>query len=414
MMNKNTYILFISLFILFRMNIFCQSNPDCLICHNDKDLTKIGENNIEISMFVDEEKFSTSTHGELSCIDCHIDLSEVDDFPHNENLNEVNCGDCHSDIEEEYNSSQHGYSLKSGNKNAPKCWSCHGKHDILSSSYPSSKANKSNLPETCGFCHNKFGFKIGSENHFADNIENYINSIHGKNIKNGIGEAASCSDCHGTHNLKGARHTESKVNKRNIPETCGKCHLEIYAEFKTSIHGELLDEGNLDMPSCTNCHGEHNIKSAKYPESTVYSGNIENTCANCHAEIGIMEKYGIKIEQVKTYKESFHGVASKFGLRTTANCASCHGVHNIRTHDDPKSSVYISNIPTTCGKCHEGANINFSKGKIHINPESIESGSVYWINIFFKWFTITIIIGLIIHIIMDLSRRLRNRIKKIH
>lgn len=126
-----------------------------------------------------------------------------------------------------------------------------------------------------------------------------------------------------------------------------------------------------------------------------------------------MGKYGIMSEQVATYEESFHGIASKFGSETVANCASCHGVHDIRRPDDPKSSVYIENIPQTCGKCHEGANINYAKGKIHVNPKKKEAGIIFYVAFAFKWLTILTMLGLIGHIFLDLNRKSKDwRLRK--
>lgn len=127
-----------------------------------------------------------------------------------------------------------------------------------------------------------------------------------------------------------------------------------------------------------------------------------------------MGKYGIEVEQVKTYERSFHGVAIKFGEKKVANCASCHGTHNILLPEDPDSPVNINNIPETCGKpdCHPGANINYAKGKIHVNPYKKEAGAIYYVAFFFKWLTILTMCGLIIHIILDLQKRGRRWIKE--
>ena len=40
-----------------------------------------------------------------------------------------------------------------------------------------------------------------------------------------------------------------------------------------------------------------------------------------------------------SYLASYHGMASKVGSNTVANCASCHGVHNILPSSDPRSTI---------------------------------------------------------------------------
>jgi len=122
-----------------------------------------------------------------------------------------------------------------------------------------------------------------------------------------------------------------------------------------------------------------------------------------------MARYGIEADQVETFEESFHGIAVRFGSKRVANCASCHGTHDIRPSDDPASSVNPANIPRTCGKCHPGANPNYARGKMHINPKVRGAGIVYWVASFFKYLTLVTVAALIVHILLDLWRRFKDR-----
>jgi hypothetical protein len=123
------------------------------------------------------------------------------------------------------------------------------------------------------------------------------------------------------------------------------------------------------------------------------------------------EKFNIPFNPVKTFKHSFHGIANELGSRKVANCASCHTAHNVLPPTDPRSSVNPANIPSTCGKagCHPGANANYARGRFHIDPESRSSGIIYWVALFFKILTISTLAGLILHILMDLVKKLRER-----
>jgi hypothetical protein len=123
----------------------------------------------------------------------------------------------------------------------------------------------------------------------------------------------------------------------------------------------------------------------------------------------LIKEYDIPIEAVETYKESFHGVAIKFGAKTVANCASCHESHAIFKSDDPRSSIHIANIPRTCGKCHPGASENFAKGKIHVNPAKKEAGIIYYVGQFFKYLTLSVMLALVVYIILDLRKKLKIR-----
>ena len=54
------------------------------------------------------------------------------------------------------------------------------------------------------------------------------------------------------------------------------------------------------------------------------------------------------------------------GSSAVANCASCHGVHNILPSSDPKSTINHANLAHTCGQCHPGANDKFIANKVHL------------------------------------------------
>ena len=330
--------------------LFCASAgtaqvKKCEICHGKPDFKKVLESGRIKSLYVDEQILSGSVHGEKNCEACHVDVTEI---PHGTDIKPVDCTNCHYE------------------------------------------GNPVGAPDT----------KMYKE---------YRESAHGLAIQNGDPDAPICQDCHDGHNIRKHGDSSSLVSRTNVSRTCGACHLDEFADFQKSIHGKLLSEGNPDVPSCTGCHREHDIRAASDPASSVNASNIDVTCPVCHSAEGIMEKYGIKTEQVETYRESFHGVASKFGVRTVANCASCHGTHYILPPDDPNSMVHLANIPVTCGKCHPGANTNFAKGKIHIAPKNPSSGIIYYIGLFFKWLTISVLIFLAIHISLDLFRKVRNR-----
>ncbi len=323
------------------------SMEKCTLCHGKPEFRKLLVHGAIRDVFVTGDSLKGSVHEKKVCTDCHFDVSEI---PHRERPKRVTCTHCHF------------------------------------------KGNKEGAPQ-------------------SDNVLAYFESVHGKAIAAGNAKAPLCQDCHGDHQIFKAGNPESTVSRFKVAETCGRCHMEFYAKYKTSIHGIALEEGVAEAPSCTGCHGEHRIYAHTDPKSTVFPTHVSEQCSKCHASITIMSKFGIEAEQVATYNESFHGVASKFGSRTVANCASCHGVHDIRPPEDPFSMVHPRNIPETCGKCHPGASANFAKGKIHVDAKKKESGIIYWTATFFKYLTIGTMLALIVHIFLDMygrTRRLRG------
>jgi hypothetical protein len=62
-------------------------------------------------------------------------------------------GACHQDKYLQYDDYYHGAAYKKGAADAPSCWQCHGAHQILPASDPSSTVSPAMLPVTCGKCH---------------------------------------------------------------------------------------------------------------------------------------------------------------------------------------------------------------------------------------------------------------------
>ena len=66
----------IFLFFALPLLLFSQSNEDCFDCHNDEEL-EFERNGKLISLFVNEDDYNSSIHGDMECIDCHSDFDIV-------------------------------------------------------------------------------------------------------------------------------------------------------------------------------------------------------------------------------------------------------------------------------------------------------------------------------------------------
>ncbi|MBM2815105.1 MAG: hypothetical protein HW421_1867 [Ignavibacteria bacterium] len=200
----------------------------------------------------------------------------------------------------------------------------------------------------------------------------YATDIHkSKNI--------TCADCHGgdatTYDMDVAmdrnRGFLGVPKPQDRMKMCIKCHsdekrmkrlgsalpTDQFKKLQNSVHGQPSSNNRGYIADCISCHGVHNIASPGNPASTVYATKIPALCGNCHSNANYMKMYNHKlpIDQVEKYKTSLHGIQNSKGDITVAQCASCHGHHDIRTAKDPKSSVYVSNIPEVCSKCHSDA-----------------------------------------------------------
>lgn len=283
----------------------------------------------------------------------------------------------HADAHAAYDQGFHARGIQGG-MNAATCVDCHTRNrdmtTILPARDPSSTINRSNIAETCGRCHGDKSVMQGS------GISNrpflsYRESVHAKALAQGNVSAAVCTDCHRSHDILPASDPRSPIAKVNIPGTCSKCHKSESAEFMQSVHGQAVARGVSRSPVCTDCHGIHGIKSpVEQATATASSAVATETCAGCHEGVALTREFGVAGGRVSSYKDSYHGLASELGSKVVANCASCHGVHNILPSSDPKSMIATNNLPQTCGQCHIGAGANFASGKIHLTSELVAVG----------------------------------------
>jgi cytochrome b subunit of formate dehydrogenase len=220
---------------------------------------------------------------------------------------------------------------------------------------------------------------------------------------------AGCSDCHTAHSPLPATDPASSIYRANVSHTCGACHAEIAAQFDRSIHGLAVSSGVQDSPVCTDCHGEHRILAVSAVGSPVSATNIPiRVCGPCHADLRLGEKYGLPAEQVPSYQDSFHGLAARGGVQQVANCASCHGVHNILPSSDPESYIHPDNLAHTCGQCHAGAGSRFAIGPVHVVAEQTPNVVAYWIRAIYIPLIWVTVIGMLLHNLLDLIKKTHN------
>jgi formate dehydrogenase gamma subunit len=412
-----------------------------------------------VSLFVEETRLKDSIHASMACVDCHTGLS-IRDLPHAKTIEPVRCQTCHAiagfeksvhgmtggcqtchgsheirsiddpksstnrihvsgtcarchqEEQKKFLTSAHSTALASGSKAAPSCVDCHGAHDISpveSSESPLFRTREAGVCLKCHLENRDIRKQVGVAAGF---VAGYQTSVHGVALASGNLKAAACSDCHGSHDLRKASDPSSRVNKQNIAETCARCHPGISKTYSGSIHGTVLKKGNVDAPACTDCHGEHEIYARSDPRARVAAKNVsEQVCAKCHNSVQLNRKYGMPSGLFETYSDSYHGLAARAGSVEVANCASCHGVHNIKPSSDPASTVNRVHLAATCGRCHPGANKNFARGSVHVTVARNSGGAVlYWIRAFYISLIVLVVGSMFLHNLLDFLKRARHRL----
>jgi len=395
---------FICLFSIYATGQYVSS---CLDCHRAPIQAMTADGTIRI-LKINKQDLEESVHKILKCEDCHIKSGKN---THPKELSLRSCPNCHPQEANQFLNSPHGIAQNKKDPDAPRCISCHNYHKILSSKEQNSPTNPLHIKDLCFKCHTNP--RIVKEHNLksVELIKAYEKSVHAQLAKSGEPRAL-CIDCHGIHEAKPLDYFKKPQVKILIPKVCGHCHKNILLDYQKSIHGKAIAKKILDAPVCTDCHGEHNIAAVRSKFSKVSEKELPKTCASCHEEEKLTEKYGILSKRYSTYLDSYHGIINKYGNAYVANCASCHGYHNILPSSDPNSTINKKNLPKICGKCHPKSNEKFVMGKMHVRAVKSESFGVFLVRKFYTWFIIILMVIFLFHITLDIIKAKRRRRKR--
>jgi len=262
------------------------------------------------------------------------------------------------------------------------CASC---HSDLTRQHPDD--NVAARPVNCSTCHER-------------QSETYGASVHAIALRQGEKSSATCVDCHGSHEVLPPTSPNSPLHFSKLADTCGSCHDDAARDVALSVHGKSAARGYREAATCTDCHSEHKIEALKATSSLHISKDV---CSKCHASEKINTKFRLPRDRVKTFFESYHGMASQYGSTLAAHCGSCHGYHKVLPSTDPVSTIHTNNLVATCGKCHPGATDKFAQGKVHIDIASAKSGGPlgeqvnWWVRKIYIVLIVGVIGGMVAH-----------------
>jgi predicted CXXCH cytochrome family protein len=330
-----------------------RDNDYCLSCHSQEGLTKTFPNGDVVSVTIDREALHDSVHGIGN------------------EWQALACSDCHGD---------YAY------PHAPTLAESYREYSLAM--YP-----------LCAECHQRY-------------YERTQNSVHDAALAEGKAEAAVCTDCHGAHDTPVPDEPRSRIS-----ETCAECHTDIFEVYRESVHGAaLLEEGNEDVPTCIDCHGVHNIGD---PTTNLFRVRSPELCATCHNDEALMAKYDISTDVFETYVADFHGTTVTLFEHDDPNaetnkavCYDCHGVHDIKSADDPEAGIK-ANLLETCQKCHPDASEGFADSwTSHFVPSLESNPLVFLVNLFYD-IVIPFTVGFFTLIVStDIYRRVRVRLRR--
>jgi nitrate/TMAO reductase-like tetraheme cytochrome c subunit len=259
-----------------------------------------------------------------SCIDCHAALDDAKlanpaklyagDIHHQAGLT---CADCHGgDPKDE---SMSAMSRSKGFHGVPK---------------------KALIPDFCARCHSDIAYMHRFNPKMrADQLTQYLTSVHGKRLHQGDTKVAACVDCHGVHNILAVSDSRTPVYPTNVASTCARCHADAaymksykiptdqMAHYQKSVHAQVLSAGDTSAPTCTTCHGNH---GATPPGVR----SVSNVCGTCHV-------FFAQLFEKSPHQAPF----AKMGL---PGCVQCHSNHEIVKPSDEWVGVGAKSVCVTC------------------------------------------------------------------
>jgi hypothetical protein len=189
-------------------------------------------------------------------------------------------------------------------------------------------------------------------------------------------DSVSCAGCHEPHRTLPPEDEQSSVNVVNQSRTCGTCHAQVASAWSSDSHGKavaaLATPGakppaggeHVDPPACSACHGAHGMLVPSQPD---FGAAMVQRCGACH------EGYE------ESFADSYHGQANTLGSPIVATCASCHGSHGILPSSDTASMVNPDHVLQTCQSCHQQATAGFALFQPHADHNDRDRYPyVYW------------------------------------
>jgi predicted CXXCH cytochrome family protein len=394
---------------------FSFENETCLECHGSRDILEMSEEERlemviptpekkevykgKLSLYVDYEKFQSTVHRDLSCIDCHND---IEDIPHAQRLGMVDCAQCHEEIVGQYNKSKHAQ------VSHRLCFECHNPHATTSFRKLSQKeridiclqCHEENghrwLPQRalhfqyleCTVCHSPEAVKGLFFHLTAEGKDGKRFSLTYRQLEDFTrgynGDVAKAIDRNGNgivevHEINRflAKLKEQGVESPELEEKvlilrpyhnftdevkqikdCTMCHVS-GAPFYSQVMLRLPEEGG----------GWRTVKMDKaiigkippIPSKDNYFNTVHGKngveCIDCHADLRVLRAgEGFTVKELKTpvcgqchekvmaeYKNSLHAKVSK------KICFECHDPHSSVSFEE----MNVEQRQAICTKCHD-------------------------------------------------------------
>ncbi|MBW2026882.1 MAG: respiratory nitrate reductase subunit gamma [Deltaproteobacteria bacterium] len=280
------------------------------------------------SWLIDPAKFHMSAHGQISCQECHEDISSMKLHPDPELVGKrrlaffdpQHCLVCHDEVEEDLDNGVHGRKRISNKKKYGYCIRCHKPHYQMRVGEDRIGHFKEGIPreKQCSACH-EMREKLPS---FEEDDRACISCHIKSDLLHSQGREAAqhlCLHCHGK-GMGEASHITAK--------TLGLIDLSQYRHTVHSAltciecHKSAAAFGHADQKSveCLSCHVRHDEKKAHDAHLTV-------SCGACH------------VNSIEPFRDE---TSKEIRFKVVRESSGLLKVHEMPRHLDTES----------CKKCH--------------------------------------------------------------
>jgi predicted CXXCH cytochrome family protein len=213
--------------------------------------------------------------GDISapCASCHgvhgvATVAQLGEAPARQRMNGV-CVACHQE-----------QALPATDPHATEvgCWTCHSPHRVHAVDDPQALVAPAQQARTCGVCHDTAFANWDTDAHGMQ-LRQALATPGATHVLPLSRETPTCTGCHGGHGMVAV---EDEAFPHFAVGRCADCHQHHADTFFGTYHGKATALGSRIAASCADCHGSHQVFAQDDPRSMVHQANLIETCGDCH------------------------------------------------------------------------------------------------------------------------------------
>ena len=304
----------------------------------------------EAAWLIDAERFHVAVHGELSCRDCHEDISEKKLHPDPADVSKAlkdffqpeECTACHEEVVEEIAEGSHGGQEETAWQRFDHCIECHDPH------YQAGGGDNDTIPDL----NQPVAVKTSRSHESQPEIPDFSDEdqaclqchlgVSGNEPLSAEKTATFCFHCHGSSHRRPGRQMYSHplIDEAQYPSTP---HADVSCMV---CHPRSMEFGHDDQPvgDCKQCHRSHE-------EKTAHDAHAGVMCGACHLNAVTPER-DAENEYLGWRKSQYvNRISPIHQMQKPEKMASCRTCHT-RGNSIGAAAMVLPAKSVICMPCH--------------------------------------------------------------